>query len=308
MKSFSFRKVSIRHELRALMLLTATASLLLACAAFVFLDFKTFRAGLVRDTETLAGVIASNESAPLTFGDHEAAREILSALKEKPAVEVACIFSTNGAPFATYVAAGKRFQPRTLDQISRNPRRGDVEVFHDIVLDGHKLGTLYVASSAHDVVVRAKRYFFVAAIILLVSLLFAFLLSLGLHRLISTPIMNLANVANEVTRSRNFATRVDLANDAPHDEISRLISSFNEMLAEIERRDDQLKRHRDDLERQVEFRTSELRAANMQLRAARDMAEMAAESNGSTLRRKQLILNSAAEGIFGLDSEGVVTF
>jgi len=45
-----------------------------------------------------------------------------------------------------------------------------------------------------------------------------------------------------------------------------------------------------------------------QLKAAKESAERAAEVTGRLSRSKQLILNSAGEGIFGLDGNGIATF
>jgi PAS domain S-box-containing protein len=303
------RSLSIAAKLRLLMMLTATVALLLACGAFVIADFRTFHEILLRDSETLAEVVASNSAASLMFHDAETATEILGGLRAKPAVIGACIFDTKGNPFAHYDAPGGIvFKPGTLDFTRRGHRSGDVEIFRDVVFDGRKLGTLYIVSADNVSADRVKQYIAVAAGILILSLLVAFVLSSRLQRLISAPITELARVANEVTAAKHYAARVTLPGEPADNEIGKLISGFNAMLAEIERRDEQLQSNRDDLERQVANRTAELLAMNVQLRAARDAAENAAEANADLGRRKKLILDSAAEGIFGLDSNGIVTF
>ncbi|HKO01526.1 MAG TPA: ATP-binding protein, partial [Thermoanaerobaculia bacterium] len=304
----TIRAMSIAAKLRMLMMATAATALLLACGAFAFVDFRTFHSILVQDSETLADVVAFNSAAPLMFNDREAAKEILAALKAKRPIVGAAIFDKSGTPFAWYDAeGGEEFRPHRLDVMKRSPRTGEVEIYRPIAIDGQHLGTLYIVTDDHVSVARAKRYAIAAGAILVLSLFVAFLLSSGLQSLISAPITELARVANEVTHSRNYAARVELAHE-PQNEIGKLIVGFNQMLAEIERRDEQLQRHRDELEGQIALRTSELISANIQLRAARDAAELAAEAHADLGRRKQLILNSAAEGIFGLDSAGVVTF
>jgi hypothetical protein len=60
--------------------------------------------------------------------------------------------------------------------------------------------------------------------------------------------------------------------DSPHvqDEINVLVCEFNEMLAQIQSRDSQLKQHEAHLEEEVAERTAELRTANGRLISAKE--------------------------------------
>ena len=62
-----------------------------------------------------------------------------------------------------------------------------------------------------------------------------------------------------------YHVRVEKSGD---DEIGELIGGFNAMLGEIQDRDGELLRHQEQLERTVDERTAELRAANTDLIAA----------------------------------------
>jgi PAS domain S-box-containing protein len=305
----SLHNLSLTHKLRMLMMTIATTAVLIACAAFAVVDFRTFQAMLRHDSETLGGVVAEESAAALMFNDHEAAYEVLGALRAKPSVIGAALFDMNGKPFAAYDAkGGEVFKPHALEQMRRVAHPTAVEVYRDVLMDGKRVGTIHIRSDIRIPPERVRQYLVAAALIVFLSLLAAFGLSAGLERLISAPITELADAAHEITHAKNYSTRVYLQREVPQNEIGNLIVSFNDMLAEIERRDEQLKRHSTDLEIQVALRTAELSAANVQLRAARDAAELAAIAHQSLGRRKQLILDSAAEGIFGLDSQGFVEF
>ena len=66
----------------------------------------------------------------------------------------------------------------------------------------------------------------------------AVLLSLRLQRLIARPIVELSSTAHSIARAGDYTLRAKKAND---DEIGRLVVAFNTMVAEVERRDEQLR-------------------------------------------------------------------
>ncbi len=91
--------------------------------------------------------------------------------------------------------------------------------------------------------------------------------------------------------------------------VALLIGSFlSDRLIATRQRHEALLRHRAELEEEVGRRTQELTAATQSLVAAKDAAERAAAQNAELSRRNRMILDSAGEGIFGLDARGSVTF
>src|SRR6185436_17428344 len=113
----------------------------------------------------------------------------------------------------------------------------------------------------------------VALLILGGALLTAFGLMSWLQRLISAPITRLADAAVRVSRDRNYSLRVVSTSG---DEVGTLVNNFNDMLSQIQERDDELHRHRLTLEDQVAARTTELAAA-------RDRAEDASRAKSEFL-------------------------
>src|SRR6266700_3478214 len=96
------RKHSIRAKLTGIIMLTSTIAVLLACLGFVISDLVNLRGRLAGDLSTLAQVVGSNSTAALTFGDRQAAGEVLNALRAKPSIIAACIYTKRGEPFARY--------------------------------------------------------------------------------------------------------------------------------------------------------------------------------------------------------------
>jgi len=267
------RAMPIRVKLTVIVMVTAAAALIVACAAFVTHEIITTHQTDTRNLNILTDVVAANASAALIFSDLESAREILSAVRAQPSIVSAAIYTVDGQLFVSY---GAHPQVR-LEQVRALPAPDwrSVEVYRTIRFRGEAVGTLHLVSDDRFLRQRLKRDVALTVGILACTLLVALLVAVYLQRVISAPLMRLAGAAQEVTREKNYAVRVGSGTEDPRDrdEIRMVIEAFDEMLAEVQR-------HQSNLEANVATRTAEL----------------------------QMILNSAAEGIFGLDRDGVVTF
>lgn len=289
-------------------MLTTTCALVLACVAFAAVDFVSSRQSLQSDLTTLAAVIGANSAAALTFSDNETAVMILGALRARPSVVGACIYTSSGTPFAVYQTTGRSIHPLQAPPTGTRFRNQRLEVTRDIYLHGERIGRLFIASNVADLIARMKRYALLAGGILLASLLLALILSSRLQQSLVVPILDLATIADRVRHGRDYTLRASTRWPRIAKEIEMLTSAFNDMLAGIQMRDSELQRHRNHLEAKVQSRTSELRVANGELVTARDAAQRIADENARLGRHKHRILNTVAEGLFELDSTGAATF
>ena len=296
----SFRDLSIRRKLTVIIMITTCTAILLACGAFFAFDIHTLRQSRMHDLETLAEVLGSNSTAAVTFNDPAAAREVLQSLSAKEHIVAAALYRADGAVFATYVRGAARVPfvfPASEGSTSRF-EAARLIVFHAILLDGRPLGTVFLASDLgeFDELLRVDSALF-GLIVLSLSVV-AFFMAGRMQRAISDPILLLAQTTRQVTTARDYSLR---APRAANDEIGVLIDGFNGMLTEIQRRDRALQLARDELELRVEQRTAELR----QEITVRKEAEAALRESE---QRSRLLLDSTAEGIYGLDLQGQCTF
>jgi PAS domain S-box-containing protein len=264
-------------------MLTSTTAVLLACIGFVISDFVNLRHGLADDLSTLAQVTGSNSIAALTFGDSQGASEVLNALRAKPSIVAAGIYTDHGEPFARYEPNASISIPPVLQPDGFYDHGDHLELFYAIQLRHRRIGTLYIASDARERNARLKQYAQIGAAIVLGSLLLAFLLSSILQRDISQPIVELAHVTRLVSHHKNYTVRASPRRLHDGDEIDDLMIGFNGMLTEIEQRD-------------------------KRLLVAKDVAERAAEVNAQLARESALILNSSSDGIIGVDLNSDPTF
>src|SRR2546425_10153488 len=156
----AFRDLSIRRKLTLIIMLTSSVALLLACAAFVSYDLYTFRQAKVHDLATLAEIIGSNSTAALTFGDSNSAQEILGALSANQHIAAACIYMGDGRVFAKYLRGdpSARFSPPERQEDGSRFGSNELALFGKIMLDGEKIGTVYLRSDLAEITERVNRY------------------------------------------------------------------------------------------------------------------------------------------------------
>ncbi len=127
-----------------------------------------------------------------------------------------------------------------------------------------------VKSAALDKVAAAQRALSISyslgGSVIVISALLAGWIAIGVSRSVG----NLSQAAERVRTEKDFKVRAIKTSD---DELGRLTDAFNEMLAGIQTRDEELKQHRDNLERLVEERTAELSVRNQAMRLVLDNVE-----------------------------------
>ena len=261
---------SISAKLIRMNFFVSATALVLASVSFLGYDAYSFRQNLLRSLHVEAEIIGSNCATPLLFDDHLAARSTLQALVDSPAVVSATIVGPDGSPFAEYtrgdaapIAVTTPLHPGVNEQ---QWKLGNQMLLGSrIQLQGKTVGTVYILAETSEVGQRARRYILIALLVLLICLGLALLVTASLRRVIAGPIVGLAKIAQKVTKEKDYSIRATLP--ATEDEISVLVNSFNEMLVQIQARDQALSESRDVLEQRVTERTAELQAANREMEA-----------------------------------------
>ena len=286
-----FPNKSIRNKQMFIIMLVTSVALLLACGTFVAFETNNFQKEMVQNLVTQAKIIGNNTAAALDFNDSKTAAETLSALKAQPHIIGACVFSRSGSDFADYDRAGNAiaFQPPLKPQATGYSfRNGALSLYEPITSKGDLVGVIYLESDMRALHARVAQFVVITAVVLLLALLVAFLLSVYLQRLISEPILELARTAHAVALEKNYSVR---ATKKSGDELGQLVDGFNEMLDQIQARDTALRTARDDLEERVKERTRELENIHKQLVEASRRGGMA-EIATNVLHNVGNVLNS----------------
>ncbi|HEV2118146.1 MAG TPA: response regulator [Terriglobales bacterium] len=294
----SFRDISIGSKLTFLIVAISSTALLLACLAVGAYDLLDLKRSMAGDLHVIAAIVGENSTAALTFNDANAARDVLAALRSETHIQSACIFTRDGKPFARYSRLAGDSGPCQLLRPEGSYFTSDrLLQFHTISLAGEPLGSVFIESDLQELASRRNRYLLIVTTIIAGSLGLASFLASRLQRVVSRPIIELVDTATIISCDKDYSRR---AISRSRDEVGRLISAFNQMLEEIQARDQALQKHRDHLESDVAARTSELLAVNQQLLMAKDAAEAGSRAKSEFLANMSHEIRTPINGIMGM--------
>jgi signal transduction histidine kinase len=292
-----FGDLSIRHKLTALFMAISGFTALAVSGPIAIYDVVTFKQAAVQSLAALGDVLAGNSTAALTFGDADAGREILRALRAEPNVTAACIYTSEGRPFAKYSRDAKDFTPPPPEKQNTQFRNGHLIQFRRIVLAGETVGALYLESDLEEQHARLRQTIITFVVILLITFLLAFVLASRFQKPISEPVLKLVKTTKAVLDRGDYSIRAEISH---HDEFGLLATEFNGMLAQIESRDSQLRQYQENLEKQVVHRTRELLATNTKLTVAKEAAEAASRAKSEFLANMSHEIRTPINGIMGM--------
>jgi diguanylate cyclase (GGDEF)-like protein len=252
-----FRHTTIRRQITTLGL-ALTALVLTGFAVGMMLhEAANRRQSLEASMTTEAEIVGRNSSAAVTFANEEEANELLASLAASPDVLQARIFLPDGRTLGRYTAenaSGDCHDLRPASVHSWDLRWCGAAVYRPILLHGKVVGTV-----AMEVGLTSTYRALAGTIVVSLALAaVAFFLSIPLWRRVaarvSEPLTRLVELTDRVSHEQDFGLR---ASAGGSHEVDALASGFNQMMSQLQQRDDRLN-HELHQRRQAEVRLNDL--------------------------------------------------
>lgn len=267
-----FSDYSIKRKLVLLLVALVTFTMLLQGSILVYNEIKNLKTSIVENLSVLASAIGSMSRAAILFEDARTGERILSSLEDEKQIDLAIIYKTDGQVFVTYSRnESAKFGPPPFDHEGQMITKRGIEIIKNIVLEDEVLGKIYIKANLNEMESKIENHLVLVTGIFAVILLVSIPISVLLQRFISEPILSLAKTAEKVSKLTDYSLR---ATYKGKDELGVLYSGFNEMLAQIQSRDQTLEQYRSNLEELVNERTRELEAAQKELVSKEKLAVM----------------------------------
>jgi len=214
---------------------------LLASGASYVYDSRRMLRVMSEDLGSLADIAGANSVAAMAFGDVAASNEILAALSLKPGLVAAALYDKNGELFTSFRRDKASREPIPRHVPAEVLAQDRTVVVRPIMFDRELAGFIYISSDHSEIARRQIQSAELLLAIMMGTMFVLYLLSLTLEKIISAPILALANTAHEVAETKNYSLR---ATDAERgDEIGALVHNFNGMVAQMQDHESRLLGH-----------------------------------------------------------------
>lgn len=313
----TFPRLTVARKLMFGNLIIIGIALLSASVAYLWLESSYQRQNLSHAMTSQARLIAYTSTAPLSFRDTIAATESLSAVHSVREVMSAILLDRENKVFAQYHSQQEETNRASFVEEGRlnwpDPSQntiyshGVLHVLEPVILDGEQIGNVYIRTSLLPLHEQQTQRAWIVLLIYLTAFVISILAFSRLQRVITWPIQLLSRIVAQVASSNDYSLRVYYRSS---DEIGALARGFNDMLNEIQKRDEQLSAYSDRLSQEVARQTAELRRsfealneANETIREkerSRILAESREKAKADFLAHMSHELRTPMNGILGM--------
>jgi signal transduction histidine kinase len=225
--------ISIRNKLVLIQVFTSLVVLSIFFMIFIITDIKNYKERKVKSVTGIAHVIGINSIPTLQFQDNEAARDILSELRDvAPEIRYAYITDDSGNVFAGYSRQDmdSSHTPNVLKGKTSQFTDEFLYVTDDIRIGNELIGKVSLELELTELKEIEKAKYSMAITLILASLVFSFVIAHVVQLYISRRLLNFVDTMKAVGQTGDYSIPIA---DKGKDEISSVIQVFNKLMQQV---------------------------------------------------------------------------
>lgn len=226
-------RFSIRNKMIVLLLVATSISLGTGFTIVILHDVTDLERDMKEGGTTIARVIADYSVVDLAFEDRVASKKTLARLTAIPEVECAFLYDASGALFSSYNRGHCASEPGPHENPMVEFDGHFLHVYEPVTEQHIMYGSLHLCLSTKGLDQKIRNYLVTILSLVGALILLSFLLAIILQKIISRPLLDLAQTTRKISQRQDYSIRVQKSSE---DEIGALCDEFNNMLSQIQKR------------------------------------------------------------------------
>lgn len=234
-----FKRLSLRGKLVTIIVSTTSLVSVVALLSIAFFSINSQKEEMIHNGTLQSKLISQYVKVALDFNDTTWAAHVVKKLEEIPSVTECHIYRHDGTIFTKY-SKTKSTSNNNISPTIPNATFVDDYLFirTDIVEENKTIGTVLLTISTEPLNRSISSFVVFLLILLCVISLLGFIIATFMQKVISTPIINLAQSAHLISKTSSLELDITYSGE---DEIGTLYCEFFGMLATLKKRGQELK-------------------------------------------------------------------
>jgi signal transduction histidine kinase/HAMP domain-containing protein len=297
---------SIKNKLLAIILLSAFFALSVGFTVIIVLNVRALERDMVDNISVMARIAGEYSVSAIGFDDRTEALSSLKKLEGVEEIERATLYNRKHQVFVVYTnpriqsdEASDSSSAAMLDTARIPPNGysftgGRLTLYHRITYNKEFYGTICLEATTTLLDMKTRNYVITMLTTGLGLALISVLLALQLQRVISEPLTQLTSIVQQISREGDYSIRFPRRSS---DEIGILADGFNDMVSQIQDREEQRDKAQEALARALreDFRETVRNLQNL-------IYKVSPRSDGQyvfTLFEGKLSANISTESVLG---------
>ncbi|MCA9040417.1 MAG: response regulator [Planctomycetaceae bacterium] len=202
------------------------------------------RSTQLQHVRALIQTVSANCESAIEFDSEDVATELLASLEYEPEIDFACLFTKNNEEFASYRREGYEgpIGQKYITFDEYYTEEGDLIVCAE--MNNGSGAWLQLRANDDELQAQLNRITTIIGSVFLLCMLISTIVARILQYTVIQPVVEMAKTTRSISSSGDYSVRLTCVRD---DEIGHLNNDFNEMLKQIQRREEHLENLHEEL-------------------------------------------------------------